>query len=104
MGDRLDYLSTTPMSVLPPGEDLADGTRTSTWCLGPRDSLSLFDPGKGGRAALFAMLDATRKALESYCVAEHENALHLAGPEVGCPVCEREQADDDAGERPTESG
>jgi hypothetical protein len=44
----------------------------------------------GPRAALVRQLKAAVTALESYATAEHENALHNAGPESDCPMCQSE--------------
>lgn len=48
-----------------------------------------------GRAGLFEWLDAARRELESWCIAEHENSLHAAGPVAGCPACAADRADED---------
>lgn len=45
----------------------------------------------GRGAGLLATLDRARAALVDSLAAGHD--LHRAGPEIGCPRCEHEQAD-----------
>ncbi|MEK6443678.1 hypothetical protein [Pseudonocardia sp. T1-2H] len=88
---------TVRVAVMPPGSPDAKGRRSVGWTLALNgSSVTAIDAGDRGRGALFTLVERMHRELIAACIAEHQNGLHQAGPEIGCPRCADAESDEPA--------
>jgi hypothetical protein len=90
--------TTARVGVMPPGSPDRNGRRCEGWALavnGPEGILALDSKGRG-RAGLLTFVERIWRELVATCITEHQNGLHQAGPEIGCPRCADAESDEPA--------